>query len=214
MGEILYLKIEQNVVVHRPEVTLKDVAKISSANKSIANKLKTMKVYTFREPVSSKKKGKKQIEVFSVLKLIQMIGEIYPHLEIQNLGEADFVLEYVPKEESKWWGIVKATIICILIFFGSAFSIMTFNIDAGIPNIFSLFHKQVMGVESSGFTILEVCYAIGLGFGILVFFNHFGKKKITLDPTPMQVQMRMYEQDVDTTFIENCSRKGTNIDVD
>ena len=62
--------------------------------------------------------------------------------------------------------------------------------------------------------MLEICYSIGLGLGILVFFNHIGHKKVTHDPTPIQVQMRTYEQEVDTTFIENCSRKGTNIDVD
>lgn len=213
MQGILYIKVEQNVVVHKPDVTLKDIAKLTSTNESVLNKLKTMKVYKFREPISLKQK-KKQIEVFSVLKIIQLIGQEYPNLEITNLGEADFVLEYVPQEESRWKGVAKAILICILIFFGSAFTIMTFNIDAGIATVFSMFYKQVMGVESSGFTILEVCYAVGLGVGILVFFNHIGRKKITHDPTPMQVQMRMYEQDVDTTFIENCSRKGTNIDVD
>ena len=49
--------------------------------------------------------------------------------------------------------------------------------------------------------------------GILVFFNHIGKKKITSDPTPIQVEMRKYEQDVDMTFIENAGRKGHEHDV-
>ena len=48
----------------------------------------------------------------------------------------------------------------------------------------------------------------------MVFFNHFGKKKITPDPTPIQVQLRKYEQDVDMTFIENASRGGKEIDVE
>ena len=45
------------------------------------------------------------------------------------------------------------------------------------------------------------------------FFNHVGRKKITPDPTPLQVEMRKYENDIDTTFIENSSRGGSNIDV-
>ena len=40
-----------------------------------------------------------------------------------------------------------------------------------------------------------------------------GSKKITPDPTPMQVEMRKYEKDIDTTFIENAERKGHSIDV-
>ena len=60
---------------------------------------------------------------------------------------------------------------------------------------------------------LEVCYCIGLGLGIILFFNHVGRKKITPDPTPIQIEMRKYEKDVDTIFIENAGRGGHSIDV-
>jgi stage V sporulation protein AA len=42
----------------------------------------------------------------------------------------------------------------------------------------------------------------------MVFFNHIGKKKITMDPTPIQVELRKYESDVADTLIENASRMG------
>ena len=70
-----------------------------------------------------------------------------------------------------------------------------------------------MGIRSTGVTQLEISYCIGLGIGILIFFNHVGRKKITHDPTPIQVEMRKYETDLDTTFIDNAGRKGHNIDV-
>ena len=213
MNDILYLKIEQNVVVHKNTVILKDVASLFCTNDTISNALKNMKIHIFQEQ-KGKKKKKPQIEVFSILKIIQLITKEYPNLKIQNMGEEDFILEYIPQTEAKWFGITKAILICILIFFGSAFTIMTFNNDAGVGEVFDRFYEQVMGKESSGFGILEVTYSLGLGVGILIFFNHVGSKKVTHDPTPIQVQMRKYEQDVDTTFIENCSRKGTNIDVD
>ncbi len=135
-------------------------------------------------------------------------------MEIQNIGEKDFVIEYAPKEEPKWLLYLKTVVLCILIFFGSAFTIMTFNNDVGVGEVFADFYQQVMGSESNGFTVLEICYSIGLFLGIMVFFNHVGHKKITPDPTPIQVEMRTYEKDVDTTFIENCGRKGSSNDVD
>lgn len=212
MSETVYIKVEQNVKVTLPSVTLNDIASLTCTDKSVVNKLKTMKVYHFHTPVSGKQKS--QMAVVSILKIIELIGKEYPGLEVQNEGYGDFVLEYIPKEESKWLGVLKAALLCILIFFGSAFTIMTFNNDVGVSDVFAEFYRQVTGKASSGFTSLEICYSIGLGLGILVFFNHFGRKKVTHDPTPMQVQMRMYEEDVDTTFIENSSRKGTSIDVD
>lgn len=211
--DTVYLKIEQNVLVREPSVILKDIAKITSTNRPLLNKLKQMKVYTFHTPVNQRKK-KKQVEVFSVLKIIELIGKEFPNIEVQNIGEKDFILEYEPKREPKWLLYLKTAILCLLIFFGSAFTIMTFNNDVGVGEVFADFYQQVMGTESNGFTVLEICYSIGLFLGIMIFFNHVGHKKITPDPTPIQVEMRTYEKDVDTTFIENCGRKGTSNDVD
>ena len=50
-------------------------------------------------------------------------------------------------------------------------------------------------------------YSIGIGIGVVFFFNHFGRRKITQDPTPMEVQMRLYEDDVDSTVLEQERRK-------
>ena len=212
-SDTLYLKTEQNVLVREPSVTLKDIAKITSTNPSLVSKLKNMKVYTFHTPVNQSRK-KKQVEVFSVMKIIELIGKEFPNVDVQNIGEKDFVLEYEPKQEPKWLLYLKTAVLCVLIFFGSAFTIMNFNNDVGVGEVFADFYRQVTGTESSGFTPLEVCYSIGLFLGIMIFFNHVGHKKITHDPTPIQVEMRTYEKDVDSTFIENCGRKGTSNDVD
>ena len=47
----------------------------------------------------------------------------------------------------------------------------------------------------------------------MTFFNHFGKKKFSVDPTPIEVEMRLYENDLQTTLIENISRKEQELDV-
>jgi stage V sporulation protein AA len=49
--------------------------------------------------------------------------------------------------------------------------------------------------------------------GILMFFNHFGKWKISTDPTPLEVEMRVYEDNISKTVIQNDSRKEKDIDV-
>ncbi len=211
--DTVYLKIEQNVLVKEPSVILKDIAKITSTNRPLINKMKQLKIYHFRTPANQNKK-KMQTEVFSVLKIIELIGAEFPNVEIQNIGEKDFVLEYQPQKEAQWLSYLKTAVLCVLIFFGSAFTIMTFNNDVGVGEVFMDFYEQVMGTKSNGFTVLEVCYSIGLFLGIMIFFNHVGRKKITHDPTPIQVEMRTYEKDVDTTFIENCGRKGSSNDVD
>lgn len=209
-SQTIYINISKNVLVHNRNITLGDIAKIECTDVGMLRKLKQKKVYTFQE--NNKKKN--QLQVFSVLKIIQLIHEDYPNVEVQTLGEAEFIVEFVPRLEPPMaMSYLKTALLCVVIFFGSAFTIMAFNNDVGVADVFAKFYQQVMGTKSSGFTELEIFYSIGLAFGILVFFNHVGKKKITHDPTPLQIEMRKYENDVDTTFIENSSRGGSSIDV-
>lgn len=208
----LHLKIGRNTVVWDRQVRLSDIADMECTDEAALRQLKQKKVYTFREDAGSRKN---QLVVISVLKIMEQIHKDYPELEISNEGETDFIIEYVPfPEKPEWVNIIKTVLLCILIFFGAAFTIMAFNNDVGVGDVFAKFYHQVTGLESDGVTELEICYSIGLSFGILIFFNHVGRKKITHDPTPIQIEMRKYESDLDTAFIENAGRKGHSIDVD
>lgn len=109
--------------------------------------------------------------------------------------------------------VVKAVFVALLTFAGSAFAIMAFNNDASVSDLFAQVYEFVMGSKSDGFTIMEASYSVGITVGILVFFNHFGKKRFTVDPTPLEVQMRVYENEIQTTLVENASRKGAEMDV-
>lgn len=211
--EIVYLKIERNVLVKDRHVTLQDIASLESNDASVVRQLKQKKIHTFSEGIGDKKPKKQQV-VFCILKIVELIHEEYPAILVVNEGESDFVLEYDPNpSHNKWWEGILVMMLCVVTFFGAAFTIMAFNNDIGITDVFEKLYIQALGSAPDGVGELEVCYSIGLAVGIIVFFNHISKKKITPDPTPLQVQMRKYEQDVDTTFIENAGRKGHSIDV-
>lgn len=208
MNDILYIKTDRNIEVDHIDVTLGDVAKLECSNASVKNRLKTLKILKIQADKSNR-------YIFSVLKVIELIHEIYPNLEIQSLGEPDFIVEYEsPAYAHDRWSLLKVSFVCLIMFFGSAFSIMAFHNDIGINQVFHQIYELITGEESSGFTVMELMYSIGITAGIIVFYNHFGGKRITKDPTPIEVQMRLYEDDVNTTLIEGCNRKGTNIDVD
>lgn len=210
--ETVYLKAERNTLAKDRNVHLSDVATLYCTNESIVRQLKQIKIYSFSD---AKDAPKEQYQVFSVMKLIELIGQKYPNVEVNNIGEMDFVVEYKKNgEPAKWTQIVKAVVLSVVTFFGGAFTIMAFNNDIGINDVFSKLYAQVIGSPSSGVTELEVCYSIGLSVGVLMFFNHFGRKKITHDPTPVQVEMRKYEKDIDETFIETAERGGRSIDVE
>ena len=203
----VYLKGDRNVEVTKQDVTLGDILEIECADKLLQSKIRVLKILRIREE-------KEQRFVISLLKIIDLIHERYPKVEIQNLGESDVIVTYEnQKTPPMIWHLLKTAVVTVIIFCGSAFSIMAFNNDISVTDVFDKLYGQVTGTKADGVNELEVCYCIGLGLGIILFFNHVGRKKITPDPTPIQIEMRKYEKDVDTTFIENAGRGGHSIDV-
>ena len=201
MSDTLYLQLDQNIQVNHPHVYLQDIAALSMSNQKLLNRLRVLPVATLDE----KKPGR---YVMSVSDLLKMIQKAEPSVDISPLGETDFIITYqTPSAASELFRKVKIFFVCLASFFGAAFSIMTFNNDVDLGNIFNEFYTLVTGKASSGFTILEISYSVGIGVGILFFFNHFGQMKLTDDPTPMQVQMRTYEDDVNKTLIEKAGQK-------
>lgn len=210
MKDILYIKFDQNMAVYTVHVLLGDVAELECANQAIVTRLKTVKLFTFQNP----QKGSHTCaarRVCSLIEVVEKIHEVYPNLEIQNLGESDFIVEYsTKKEERDWILVLKISLVCIITFFGSAFSIMTFNNDVSVTKLFGQLYQLLTGQESDGFTILELTYSLGLTVGIVAFFNHLGGRRLTKDPTPIEVEMRLYENDVDTTLIRTAERNGVH----
>lgn len=142
--------------------------------------------------------------------LKELIQKKEKQVEVVHVGEPQFILTYEdPAGKSERMSWLKTAFVCLVTFFGTMFSIMTFNTDVDIPKLFERISSQFTS-DPRGLAILEVTYSVGIGIGVVFFFNHFGKWKITEDPTPMEVEMRAYEEQVDQTILEMESRKENN----
>ena len=210
--DTVYLKVAQISERYEPDVYIKDIAEVYCADKTVEAKVKAMKVTSFH----LRKEEKKKVAVYigSVLELLRKIEQTIPNVRVDNLGQVDFIIKYRPEAGETWilqW--FKTAFISLIAFCGAAFAIMTFNNDSSVSDVFANIYYLTMGVESDGVTILEFSYCIGLALGILVFFNHFAKWKLTVDPTPIEVEMRLYEDNLNKTIIQNHGRKERGIDV-
>ena len=200
MSDTLYVQLDQNIQVNHPHVYLQDIARLSCSNSKILNRVRVM-------PVANLAPDKPGRYVMSVMDLITEIQKKEPDLDINTIGESSFIITF---KNSPGPGIIwqwcKIIFVGLAAFFGAGFSIMTFNNDVDVGALFSQIYTQVTGQPSGHFTILEITYSVGIGLGVIFFFNHFGHIKITNDPTPMQIQMRLYEDDVNKTIIEDIDR--------
>jgi len=191
----VYLNLQEITEVQKKDVLLKDVASVYCSDKVIQSKCNAMKVKTIRD-----KKGKKYVE--SALDVIRKLEAIDSSIQVNNVGKVEYIINWA-----------KTIFVCIVCFCGAAFAIMTFNNDVSVMDVFGEVYRLITGTESSGFTILEMSYSVGLAVGIILFFNHFAKWKLTTDPTPLEVEMRLYEDNVSKTLIQNEGRKEQEVDV-
>lgn len=203
MGNVnVYLKCDRNVEVQSEDVFLKDVGSLRCADSVTAAKLKALKVHHF---------GKDEVKrcVISSLKLVELMENTCPNISVQIVGEPDVLVEWISVDRHKGWQQwIKCALVCLVSFFGTAFTIMAYHNDVGINDVFTEIYKMVMNREPQGLNVLEVSYSVGLAAGIILFFNHVGGRRLTKDPTPIEVAMRNYEEEVDKALIATAGREG------
>lgn len=203
----LYLKLNEISEVHEKSVFLKDVAEMYCEDQVTLNRCKALKIKTIHQ-----ERDKRYVE--TVLDVIQKIQEMDSGIQVTNVGETDFIIDYQKQKPPRLvWHWAKTLFVCLVCFFGAAFAIMTFNNDVSIKDVFGELYRLIIGEESNGFTVLELSYSVGLALGIVVFFNHFAVWKLNTDPTPLEVEMRLYEDNISKTLIQNDGRKESGIDV-
>lgn len=203
----VYLNLQEITEVQHTDVLVKDVATIYCSDQNIQNKCSVVKIKTIRE-----KKCRRYVE--SALDVIKKLEAVDASIQVTNVGKVEFIIDYQPPQPPRLlWQWLKTGFVCLVCFFGAAFAIMTFNNDVSVKDVFGEIHLLITGAESPGFTILELSYSVGLAVGIILFFNHFAKWKLNTDPTPLEVQMRLYEDDISKTLIQNDGRKEQGIDV-
>lgn len=202
----VYLKCERNVEVKSPDVFLSDVATIRCSDAALSARMKAIKVHHFAN------NGTKRC-VISTLKLVELMEKECQDISVQIVGEADVLVEWVSVDKHKGWQQwLRAALVCLVSFFGTAFTIMAYHNDVGINEVFTLLYTIVMNREPQGLNTLEVAYSIGLAAGIILFFNHVGGRRLTKDPTPIEVSIRKYEEDVDKALIAQAGREGKEED--
>lgn len=207
MADIVYLKLSESCLADKKKVKVKDVAKVLSANADLRFGVENLELMSFS--------GSKEQQVISVMYILQLIHQRFPDCTVMPLGATDVVVYYRTYDTSdKVKQIMKFVFICLVAFFGAGFSIMSYNSDVNMVGQLDVMKNIFVGKTETAYPVAEIAYSLGLFIGIIIFFNHGARKKFTDDPTPLQVQMRQYEQEVNQTVITDSERKKAVRDVD
>lgn len=202
MNENVYISFSKCTEIQTEKIRLMDVADVWCANASILVQIKSL--------VIGKVDGTKDNALaFKVIDVIQILEQKLKHISVVNIGEPEFLVVYKRKKKNcAIWQAMKIIFICLIVFCGGAFAIMAYGNDIDIGNLFRVITEFFVGSNEEKSKILELSYSVGLSVGIILFFNNWGKRKKVKDPTPIQMSMRNYEEEIYKTIIENNVREG------
>lgn len=202
--DVVYLKFDAKIQTDQEKVYVSDVAEIVCRNNQKKEQIRNIAIHSF---------GISDRDVVTALYIVNEIEKQVRDVVVVPLGAENVILERIKnKQPFRLFEVVKVMFVSMVCFFGTGFTIMAFHNDIGIRGVFEQISSLITGTEGLGVMILEISYAFGLTAGILLFFNHIGKRRITKDPTPIEVSMRNYEDDVNKTLSETWDREGKTIE--
>ncbi|AWI37224.1 stage V sporulation protein AA [Bacillus safensis] len=168
-------------------IYLEDIAQITGDEFAV-QKLSKMPVYH----VSKKDR---HIVVLDIMHVVKTIKKTWPDIDIQTVGGSEAIVEI--DTGKRQLSPVLFVFVWLLLFVGAALAIMNFHEDVSMRLVHIRLYEMITGKTVEHPYLLQIPYSFGLGFGMILFFNHVFKKRLNEEPSPLEVEMFKYQLDLD-----------------
>ncbi|WEZ02464.1 stage V sporulation protein SpoVAA [Bacillus subtilis] len=188
MERQIFIRLRHRVLAHPGDIiTVGDAAQIEG-QLQLKKKLSAMPLYQ----VSEKDKNIVILDIIQVLRAIHLQD---PTLDVQTVGGAETIVEIQYRKRNL--STVLFIGVWLLLFIGSCLAIMNFHEDVSMRDVHIALYEIITGERNDYPYLLQIPYSIGLGLGMIVFFNHIFKKRLNEEPSPLEVEMFNYQLDLD-----------------
>ncbi|MBN8234754.1 stage V sporulation protein AA [Halobacillus kuroshimensis] len=188
MAAPVYIRLKQSIYVQpQAEIRLKDTAGITGAEQQIAP-LKELVLHAVTPEDQN-------IVVIDAFMIVEQILHQQPGTEVQLIGPSCCVVHV--EKHGKEPNPILISAIWILLFIGAAMAIMNFHFDVSMQSVQQKLHLMLTGREAEYPLWIQIPYSIGLGIGMILFFNHWFQKRFNEEPSPMEVEIFNYQEDLD-----------------
>lgn len=202
LEKTIYIRMRHKVQVRPNEkIRINDITQLI-APEEIFTQLKDLCIHKVA-------REDRNIIVIDVMKVIAAITEKLPYADVQTIGPAQTIVEVVYKKKGVSFPLF--LIIWLLLFFGAALAIMNFHEDVSMQSVHQELYTIITGKDELKPLLFQIPYSIGLGLGMILFFNHIFKKRINEEPSPLEVEMFNYQLDLDNYVNMNENKESMKI---
>ncbi|AIQ59608.1 stage V sporulation protein AA [Paenibacillus borealis] len=204
----IYIQLKNRVTVPKGKgVLLRDVAFLITEPE-------------WREPLYSlllvqPKQSDGNLILIDLLTVIPRIHTLLPHADIQPIGEGRTIVQIEGPATANKPSIALFVLVWLLLFFGSALTIMNFHADVSMQEVQIRIVEMLTGHRDEHPYVFQIAYSLGIGLGMVIFFNHLFKKKWNEEPTPLEVEMFLYQKNIDHYVVNEeyskMKRRGDDV---
>jgi stage V sporulation protein AA len=199
MEGIVYIRLRHRVQVKSESlVNLGQLAQII-APEGVLEDLKRINIHQVTP-------SDKNIIVIDVMTVINSISVNHPYLDIQTIGPVQSIIEVI--YEKKKISLPLFIGVWLLLFIGAAMAIMNFHEDVSMRQVHQTLYHFITGEEDPHPLLFQIPYSFGLGLGMILFFNHIFRKRLNEEPSPLEVEMFNYQQDLDQYVIMHENKES------
>jgi stage V sporulation protein AA len=195
--DVVYLRLKKKVRVSPGQkIFLGDIAQVL-ADESVMS--------IVRLPVYQASLSDGNLVVIDVLDVIAKIRRVHPALDVRNVGPAQTIIEMEVRRRipSAVWVVM----IWFLLFVGSGLALMNFHTDVSMKSVHQRIYYLVTGSHERHPLILQIPYSLGIGIGMILFFNHLFKRRFNDEPSPLELEMFLYQENLNQYVIDHEKTK-------
>nr|WP_230177094.1 stage V sporulation protein AA [Peribacillus sp. Bi134] len=199
MVAVVYIRMRNRVQVKGNQtVRIKDIARIIGPEE----------VITLIEEIIllTVKKEDRNIIVIDLAQVIMAIRKVDSTIEVETFGPSQTIIEIILSK--KKMSYLTFALVWFLLFVGGGMTIMNFHVDVSMGEVHQKIFTIITGKVDDKPLLIQIPYSFGLGMGMILFFNHFFKKRFNEEPSPLEVEMFNYQQDLDRYVIMNENKEN------
>lgn len=201
---ILYLRLKKRIYIkpnHR--VTLGQASRMLGANDQQEQQLRGLVLYEHKKADGNR-------VVIDLLQIVKAIREREPALTVEAYGDPQVLVMIAEKPVKPRISILILS--WLLLFFGAGLAIMNFHTDVSMKEVHIRIVEIITGKHTEHPLWFQIPYSFGIGMGMVLFFNHLFRKRFNEEPNPLEVELYMYQENVNAYVIADEMRKKSDID--
>ncbi|GMB07779.1 stage V sporulation protein AA [Thermolongibacillus altinsuensis] len=200
MEQTVFLKLRHRIQVYpNATVFIRDIAQMVTVDDALMCRLKDIPLYTVQ-------KRDRNIVIIDVMHVMKAIVRHFPNVDVQTIGPSQTIVEVV--YEKKRLSFLYFALVWLLLFVGSALAVMNFHEDVSMQQVQQRLYRIITGEKEAKPLWFQIPYSLGLGIGMILFFNHFFRKRINEEPSPLEVEMFQYQQSLDQYVIMHENKEA------